>query len=174
MNQTFFYSRRKFFAFHLSNTINPRYMNCSKSKKHFIFRIEGGLPAEKNRELEQHLSVCPDCKALYNKMESTIKLIPGEKRNNPNPFFFSRIEQQLSLLKEIPAQRKPVMVRIMKPALLTMLVAVSIFLGILVGGINSQEEVTQATSNPVISELAGQYQLGTSNADALEAYYATE
>jgi hypothetical protein len=105
-------------------------------------------------------------------MKSTLEMIPGEKRSNPNPFFYSRIEHQLLVLKEAPAQKNPVMIRIMKPALLAVLVTISIFVGVLVGGISPKEETS--TSNPVISELADQYQLGVSNTDVLETYYATQ
>jgi anti-sigma factor RsiW len=149
-------------------------MNCNQSKKVFIFQIEGCLPAQQSQELNEHLSYCPSCKALYNKLQYTMDLMPAEKHGMTNPYFLERVEQKLANLDPADHRKPPAFVRILKPAMLAVLIVISVFIGVIVGGLNQNEEAVSNTSDATITQIAGQYQLNANHQDALENYYASK
>jgi predicted anti-sigma-YlaC factor YlaD len=149
-------------------------MNCKQAKKYFIFHIENEIDPGEAHILEGHLSACENCRALYNKLKSSVAMISAEKQVVMNPYFYNRIELKLEKLNEDSQQKAPIFLRALKPVLLVLLIVISSTIGLVVGSMGQQEESIPANSNTVISEIASQYQLNLSQEETLENYYNTK
>lgn len=149
-------------------------MNCSQARKLFIFFIEKELPAAEQNIVSEHITSCNSCQELYSKMQATLELIPVQKQTNPNPFLYSRIEATLAAVEESSPENAPIIIRILKPALISIAVAGSVFIGFLLGNNFYQETDSVSSEGSSIQEIAGQYHMGNSNVDIIETYYLTE
>ena len=149
-------------------------MNCSEAQKKIIFSVEKTLPATEMKLFEDHISGCSQCMELYKKTEKALHVFSTEKHNNPNPFLFARIEQKLSDPEKVQLLPSPLIIRLLKPALITVLVAGAVFTGYILGNLNSEEVNQSPASSNYVSEMAGQYQMNASKEDIIETYYLTE
>lgn len=110
-------------------------MNCKTLHTKIIFLIEGGLPAWEMEEIKIHLEYCNDCAAFANEMKKTLAIIDNEKVQQLNPYFYTRIKARLENQAEnVTATRQtPVLVRILQPALFSILLLAGVYTGIKIG-----------------------------------------
>ncbi len=110
-------------------------MKCNTLHTKIIFFTEGGLPAWEMEEIKIHLENCSDCAAFANEMKNTLAVIEKEKVPQLNPFFYTRVKARLENQAEnvVATRQTPVLVRILQPALFSLLLLVGIYTGVKIG-----------------------------------------
>ena len=66
-------------------------LTCAEVVKLVTDYADGRLSAEERRRFEEHVSICPPCRAFLDQMRRTVELV-GELREEDVP---AEIEQQL-------------------------------------------------------------------------------
>lgn len=145
-------------------------MDCSSVQHQLIFYSENSVAPSKAKEIQQHLDACPDCRKQFEKIQQALSLIPQMKQDNPNPFLFTRIEQQIHTVPEKVAI--PQFARIFSPVLVSLLLVATVLVGLYISNTASSSADTQEGNQT--SVLAGQYHMTISDQDLLETYYLTE
>jgi predicted anti-sigma-YlaC factor YlaD len=110
-------------------------MNCKEVNINLIFYIDGELKPEKETELQEHLKDCHDCNVLLLNLKETLAIITKEKATKPNPFLFTRIQEEISNLEE-PRKvfvLKPNFIKILQPVTLSFLLVMGVIFGISMG-----------------------------------------
>jgi predicted anti-sigma-YlaC factor YlaD len=110
-------------------------MNCKTLHTKIIFFNEGSLPSWEMEEIKIHLENCSDCVAFANEMKKTFAVIENEKIPQLNPFFYTRVKARLENQAEnvALARQTPVLVRILQPAMFSLLLLAGIYTGIKIG-----------------------------------------
>lgn len=110
-------------------------MNCKTLHTKIIFFTEGSLPAREMEEIKIHLENCSDCAAFAIEMKNTLAVIENEKMPQLNPFFYTRVKARLENQSEnvVITQQTPVLVRILQPALFSLLLLIGIYTGVKIG-----------------------------------------
>lgn len=80
-------------------------MNCKNVKQHMIFLSEGSLEKELDTAMREHLANCDQCSYAYRQILQTLAVIESEKQIEIDPWFASRVEQQIIQLKAEPKTR---------------------------------------------------------------------
>lgn len=132
-------------------------MNCKKLHKHLIFYLEGELPAREMKQVKLHLAECSDCANFAAEMQKMLGVIETDRERKINPYFYTRIKARLN---SQPARREasfnPVFIRIMQPAILSVLLIAGIYTGIKIGQpVRTQNENSFATTEivPYLNEM---------------------
>jgi predicted anti-sigma-YlaC factor YlaD len=134
-------------------------MKCKTLHTKIIFFTEGSLPAREMEKIKIHLENCSDCAAFYNEMKKTLAVIENEKTPQLNPFFYTRVKARLENQVENVAvtRQNPVLVRILQPALFSLLLLAGIYAGVKIGQpakINSDSSVyTENEIVPYLNEM---------------------
>lgn len=131
-------------------------MNCKTLHTKIIFFQEGSLLEKEMEEIRDHLEKCADCAVFAGEMKKTLSVLDHDKLLEVNPFFYTRLKARLekSTTEEVTVQQNPVFVRILQPALFSLLLLGGIYAGIKIGqpsGINSYSSVY--TENEIIPYL---------------------
>ena len=110
-------------------------MKCKTLHTKIIFFIDGELPAAEMEQMKIHLSECSECAAFTGEMKKTLAVIENEKTPQLNPFFYTRVKARLEKQAEnLTATRQtPALVRILQPALFSLLLMVGIYTGVKIG-----------------------------------------
>ena len=110
-------------------------MNCNTLHTKLIFFLEGELPGWEMEEVKIHFERCPDCVAFAEEMKKTLAIIGNEKTPQLNPFFYTRVKARLENQAENVAvtRQTPVLVRILQPAMFSLLLLAGIYTGIKIG-----------------------------------------
>ena len=110
-------------------------MNCNTLHTKIIFFLEGELPLWEMEEIKIHLENCPGCTAFVSEMKKTLTVLHNDKLQEVNPFFYTRVKARLENQAEenIAVRRSPVLVRILQPALFSILLLGGIYAGIKIG-----------------------------------------
>ena len=111
-------------------------MNCNDLHKKLIFFIEAELPKEEMQKIQLHLNNCEECSLFLEDMKKTLGIIETDKIQKADPFFYTRLKARME--NEIEPQtdfsKQPVLVRILQPALFTILLLAGIYGGYKIGG----------------------------------------
>ena len=112
-------------------------MNCQLCQKELDAYREGRLPEGIRIQVETHLGDCKECVESYQLISLADKVIDEEKRLQSNPFLVTRIMAGIEELgqnhesyKRISAYQK-----VLKPVLISVSIAVAIFIGVVAGNI---------------------------------------
>ena len=146
-------------------------MNCKEVNKNLIFFIEGELQPEKETELQEHLKDCLDCNALFMNLKETMAIITTEKETRPNPFLYTRIQEEISNLEE-PRKvfvLKPNFINILQPVTLSFLLLTGVIFGISLG--NSFQYQTPGQSMVYQSD---EFYLNDLQQETIETFLLTE
>ena len=110
-------------------------MKCKEINKNLLFYIEGELSQEKEKLIKEHLHNCQNCLMLFNEIKETLAVIEGEKKIEPTPFLFTRIQQHITNLEnqESLTELQPIFKRILQPIALTLLLLAGVYFGISLG-----------------------------------------
>jgi len=111
---------------------------------------EGKLPRDIMTQVESHLETCKTCSEIYRLQVLADKVIDQERKLQSDPFLTTRIMAGIDHPAGSGSQSETVLIRILKPALMTVSMAAAIFFGILLG--NLSQPVTDRVKLPV--ELA--------------------
>lgn len=145
-------------------------MDCPSVRNQLIFLAENNTDPALNQKLQEHLQGCSDCREQFVKLQATLSLLPGMKQSNPNPFLFTRIEEQLR--NQARTRVFPAFGRVLQPVLVSALLITTVFLGIFLLQNNRPSESPSSANNNAV--IASQYHLNTSDQDLIETYYLTE
>ena len=121
-------------------------MNCRKIETKLSAFQDKQLPEADMVEIENHLSVCSDCRQNFTEMEFTWKVLDKVERFESAPFFWTRVSQRLNEKKNkklffIPLRWFPV------PAISTVMVIFAFAIGVYFGKtIFHQSTTIQQTS----------------------------
>jgi len=110
-------------------------MKCKTLHTKIIFFTEGVLPEWEKEEIKMHLEYCSDCAAFANEMRKTLAVIENEKTPKLNPFFYTRVKARLENQAEnvVVTRQTPALVRILQPALFSLLLLAGIYTGVKIG-----------------------------------------
>jgi anti-sigma factor RsiW len=124
-------------------------MKCKTVHKKIIFFIDGELPAAEMEQMKIHFSECSECAAFAEEMKKTLAIIDIEKAPQLNPFFYTRLKARLeNQAEQVAAIRQtPVLVRILQPALFSLVLLAGVYTGIKIG-----QPVKINTDIPVFTE----------------------
>jgi predicted anti-sigma-YlaC factor YlaD len=110
-------------------------INCNKIKKKLIFYIENEVSAEEKIQIEQHLAKCNECKILTDKLKESLNAINKEKNLDVNPYLSIRIIENINSVKRQKEEsyENPLIRWVLQPAIFTLIAAIGIYIGILLG-----------------------------------------
>ena len=100
-----------------------------------IFFLEGDLPEKEMELVKNHLLECGTCAAFVEEMKNTLGILEAERSPAVNPFFYTRLKAKLEN-KESESKQvfwKPVLVRVLQPAIFSILLMIGIYAGIKIG-----------------------------------------
>lgn len=142
-------------------------MNCKNLHKKLIFFLEGDLPKNEEEQIQVHLSECKDCALFFEDMKKTLGIIETEKLPEVNPFFYTRLKARIENQEsaEIDYSRRQVLVRVLQPAVFSLLLLAGIYSGFKVG----QPKSVQLTDNVFYEQEIIPY-LNEMNTESIEAF----
>lgn len=150
-------------------------MTCKKIKNNLIFYLEGTLPAHEAKAFSNHLNSCQQCNEVFIKIQSTLYKYSEIKYVNPNPFFATRIIQQIqNLKKQNYSSEKFITKWLLQPALITIFVITLFFAGFIIISYKNHENVSSENYSSSYTGLADQYFMGFDNSEVFELYYSTK
>ena len=120
-------------------------MNCRSCQEKSEAYLNGSLPEDIRIQVEIHLKECNECSRSYRLFTVAEKVIAEEKAFRSNPFLATRIMARIENMENPMNQPFPVLVRITRPVLMTISLAVAIFLGFIIGNM-----ATSSADNKVI------------------------
>lgn len=122
-------------------------MKCKNLHSKLIFYLEGDLPEKEMEQVRVHLNKCPDCAAFVSEMKQTLRVLEAEKAPEINPFFYTRLKAKMETQNESFESKagNPVLVRMLQPALFSLLLLAGIYSGIKMG--QKAEDQFYATSS---------------------------
>lgn len=121
-------------------------MDCDKILNNILFYLDKELVEAEKIQFEKHLHECPQCKALYENVASTYKVITAENQVEASPFFYHKLITKLETKEESRA------INILSAVLKPIAIAASIALGILIG--NGELDLLDIPDNEI--ELASE------------------
>ena len=121
-------------------------MDCDKISNNIFFYLDKELSEDERLKFEAHLNECPQCKALYENVASTYKIIGLENQLAANPFFYHKLKTKLETKEESRV------INIFSTVLKPLAIAASIVLGIMIG--NGELDILNITvdDKEIISE----------------------
>lgn len=121
-------------------------MKCKTANKKLILYFNNELSVAEDEAIKNHLKNCENCYNLYSDLKTTYNLIEKKETLKPNPFLYTRINQQLINIKNkenqpvfIPAYRK-----VLQTVLLSFVILIAVGAGIKLGslsGIQQEEKI---------------------------------
>ena len=111
-------------------------MNCQLCQKELEAYREGILPSDMKTQVESHLETCEKCKQIYSLQILADKVIITEKELDPDPFLVTRVMAQIENLEEQEYESGIMLTRILRPVMVTILLAGAVFFGILLGNLS--------------------------------------
>ncbi|MBI9038110.1 MAG: zf-HC2 domain-containing protein [Bacteroidales bacterium] len=144
-------------------------MKCSEVQKKIIFYIEKELKKTSSSEIESHLNQCMKCNFIFNEMNKTYSILNDVKQLNPNPFFYTRLNEKIKEIenKENKIIFRPSFVRIFQPIAVSFILIISLVLGIVIGNeFNENSNTFENTiafdsqvysDNFYLNEIEGEY-----------------
>ena len=75
-------------------------MNCKVLHKRLIFFLEKELPENEMEQISAHITECESCALFLKDMRKTLSIIEKEKRQETNPFLYSRVKVRLENYRE--------------------------------------------------------------------------
>lgn len=112
-------------------------MNCKICKKELEAYHEGRLPEGIKFQVAAHLANCKDCTNDLLLISLSEKVIEAEKKIQSNPFLSTRIIASIEAMenKKVHVQHTPAYLKMLKPVLIGISLAVAIIIGAFVGNI---------------------------------------
>jgi len=112
-------------------------MNCNSCNIQLESYLTGKLDEDIKIQVEEHLATCKDCRGSLNLIKLFERVVSEEKKAVSNPFLSTRV---MAAIEERDRKNKnPVFSAIfgkwLKPALITVSLAASLFLGIASGSL---------------------------------------
>jgi len=117
-------------------------MKCKKANKKLTLYFNNELSVAEDEAIKNHLKNCENCYNLYSELKTTYNLIGKKETLKPNPFLYTRINQQLINIKNkenqsvlIPAYRK-----VLQTVLLSFVILIAVGAGIKLGSLSGIQQ----------------------------------
>ena len=107
-------------------------MNCELCHKEFDAWNTDKLTPAMREEVESHIKTCNDCNEFYKIQILADRVISGEKELQVNPYMSALVMAEINNRK---TEGKVFFPGILRPVLITMSMAVAVFLGVMMGSI---------------------------------------
>jgi hypothetical protein len=130
-------------------------MKCKDCEELLIQYLENSLDAEERGRVERHLFECEACRISLQEMESTLRLLAGERVPQPEEGFWTNFLPQVR--SKIGAEEKPGFTLFPKPRLVSGLVSVLVIvlLGVFLFNVGQKrvgELQTELSTESILSE----------------------
>lgn len=122
-------------------------MNCELCHENSDAYRAGSLPHDLRIQVEEHLKYCKNCAEAFRMLNLAEKVISEEKEQESNPFLSTRIMAAIEAAETNIPQNSPVFVRILRPVVITISLAVALFMGIMIG--NSSGSANNGSAVPL-------------------------
>jgi hypothetical protein len=94
------------------------------------------MASDMKTQVELHLKTCEDCNRIYRMQILTDKVINMEKGNEPDPFLVTRVMAKIQSIESPGFKTESIILRVLKPAFITVSVAAAVFFGVIIGRIS--------------------------------------
>jgi len=123
-------------------------MKCKILHNKLIFFLEGELPEKEMEFVKMHLSECSTCAAFAEEMQKTLGILEAERSPAVNPFFFTRLKAKIENQESEKASVfwRPAFVRVLQPAIFSVLLVLGIYAGVKIGQPTPQVEISVNTA----------------------------
>ena len=130
-------------------------MKCNDLHKKLIFYLEADLPENELKQIDLHLSECTECSLFLEDMKKTLGIIETDKIQKTDPFFYTRLKARMENQPEVEAGfiRRPVFIRVLQPALFTILLLAGIYGGYKIGKTEASYKSASLESQEMIPYL---------------------
>jgi len=105
-------------------------INHDKVQRKLIFYLEGSLSDVERQQIAGHLEQCADCRNYYEELQSILCLLDENMQQEPGPYFYAGIRNRINARGN---QRNVAWPRVLRPAMVVLLLALGIRFGIWVG-----------------------------------------
>ena len=113
-------------------------MNCQLCQKEMDAYRDGKLSGDMKTLVDSHLEECETCSGIYRLQVLADKVINQEKELQSDPFLATRVMARIDNLEGSGYKPAIVFTRVLKPLLVTVSMAATIFLGIMLGNLSSR------------------------------------
>ncbi len=123
-------------------------MQCKEIENNIWEYIEGSLDEMQQQNITKHLENCAQCASLEKGMRASMVLIDDNKRTEPDPFFFTRLEARMENQAQTQSPRKSYAIRYAMAASIA-------FIGIVGGGLLgsfSAEQINSTFAEKIVIE----------------------
>jgi len=112
-------------------------MNCQLCQKEFDAYLDGKLSASTRIQVESHLKTCESCYQSYLGAKVAYKVIAEERKLESNPFLSTRVMAGIEAMgpNHESYRRVPIYEKAIKPVLITISLAIALFIGVVIGNI---------------------------------------
>lgn len=137
-------------------------MKCKALHKKLIFFLEGDLPSTEMEQIKIHLLECAHCEAFAEDLKKTLGVLETEKSPAVNPYFYTRLKAKLENreLEQKQAIWQPAFLRVLQPAVFSILLIAGIYTGIKIGQPASTKQYTVTLMHnqeiPVLNEMVAE------------------
>ncbi len=120
-------------------------MKCKTANKKLTPYFNNELSVEQNKTIKNHLKNCESCYNLYSELKTTYDLIEKKETLKPNPFLYTRINQQLINIKNKENQSIfiPVYKKVLQTVLLSFVILIAVGGGIKLGSLSRIQQEKQ-------------------------------
>jgi len=106
-------------------------------------------------EVETHLRECASCRGFAGYLQETFESVERSRVTDPDPYFYTRVKARIeNQLQPLPAGT--IWGRVLQPALFTLVLAVAVYTGVLIGGITTtpaHKSYAMENLDPLMNEL---------------------
>ena len=127
--------------------IKSNKMNHKSIHNDLIFYLDNELSVEKRTAVEKHLEECADCQSFLAFLQDGMQVIEKEKNPEVSPFFYTRLSARLEEKEESQVQNQ--WVRLVQPALFSLLLVVGIYGGLKLGSNASSPKSDQHVTSSI-------------------------
>lgn len=148
-------------------------MNCKLLQKNLIGYIEGTISPTLRHLMDDHAKNCHSCSKLIHQVKATYKLIDEISVPEPDPLFYTRLEQRLKT-KLKPQARSVSLFEKLKPLAASLLLIIGIGIGFAIGKNLQNVSLTSSEREEILKEYASDYYLSGANEENVYTYLANE
>ena len=104
-------------------------MKHKEIQSKLIFYLEQSLPEKKKRLVQNHLDECETCRFYMGELKKDLSLLDNDRYREATPYFYTRLKARMKK-SQGPV---PVMRRIVRPAIFSLVLIFSVALGLEIG-----------------------------------------
>lgn len=126
-------------------------MKCQEVSDYIGRYLDGQLDVGTSQILQNHLSSCDSCQQKVQRFELMMEIFEKEKKTELKPFFYNRVLNRLEAKKE-SEMKTSFVPRVLQPALIVLLLLLSLTIGLFVGSKFSATTYTQSAYNIISAD----------------------